>query len=499
MRRCEGIIGARAGARLWLLIGFWAGSLPVCWCAAADLEQQVARLLGEYRVDRSKLAVTVVDHRGKARVLLNADTALKPASNQKILTTAAGLSFLGKDHEYITRMTARTPLRGGVVAGDVVVEGTGDPNISGRFHDDEPLAVFKSWAARLKKVGLRRIDGDLVADDSFFDDERYLSGWSRKFVGRWFGAEVSPLSLNDNCVDIRVHPGRPGEKARVEVSPSSPFVSVHGAPDTVAGRKARVRIHRAPDSNRITVSGSIGSRVANWYDHVAVVDPSLFFAHTLKKTFEAEGVVVAGKARRISSEELAAKAAARVAPVVLLEHRSKLLLDLPVINKRSQNLHAEILLKSLGRTVVGQGSVVGGGKVIAKLLDRIRVSSTGLRVADGSGLSYENRVTARQLASTLHAMLSHDSASEFRSSLSVAGVDGTLRRRFKQLRHLVGRVRAKTGYVASVSALSGYVERDGFVWSFSILINAFTSQGLGGAKALQERIVDLVYQSMPGR
>lgn len=489
--------------RIWLLIGCCAIAEATPPRSTEDLEKQIDRLLTAYGARKSQLAVTVIDDRGKARVLLNADTVLKPASNQKILTTAAGLTFLGADHEYVTRLMSRTPLRGGVVAGDVVIEGTGDPNISGRFHDDDPLAVFKTWVGRLKKAGLTKIDGDLVVDDSFFDDERYLSSWNRKFAGRWFGAEISPLSFNDNCVDIHVYPGRPGEKARVKASPPSSFLTIVGAPKTVSGRKSNVRIHRAPDSNRITISGTIGSRVTNWHDHVAVVDPSLFFAHTLKDVLQGQGVRVTGKVRRITSVELVAKAVAKAvagaAPSVLLEHRSTLLLDLPVINKRSQNLHAEILLKSLGQKLTGQGSVVGGGKAIRKFLEKIDVQPDGLIVADGSGLSYENRVTTRQLAATLHAMRSHSSAREFLDSFPIAGVDGTLKSRFKQRRHLFKRVRAKTGYVASVSALSGYVDRGGRVWSFSILVNAFTREGVGAAKTLQERIVDRIYAAMPDR
>jgi D-alanyl-D-alanine carboxypeptidase/D-alanyl-D-alanine-endopeptidase (penicillin-binding protein 4) len=469
------------------------------------LASELRALVERSEADATLVGVAVLDEDGTPRALLNADTPLKPASNLKVLTTAAGIVLLGAEHEYLTRLVASAPIVGGKVAGDVVVEGTGDPNISGRFHDGDPLAVFRTWARKLREAGLVAIEGDLVADDSFFDSVRFLPGWDPRHAGRWFSAEVSPLSLNDNCVDIRVVPSRPGESARVEVSPASPFVTVAGAPVTVAGRTRDVRIHRAPGTNHITVSGRIGTAVVNWSDHVAIEDPALFFAHTLAKVLEEAGVRILGKVRRITAEEVAAAtakgalgaAAARGrARHVLVEHRSKLLLDLPVINKRSQNLHAEILLKALGRAQGGDGSVAAGARSLERFLREQKIDAAGLAVADGSGLAHENRATARQLARTLHALRAQACFTAFRDSLPLGGVDGSLDDRFRKRRDLVGRVWAKTGTIRGVSALSGYVERDGIVWSFSVLVNSLPGASLGRARELEELIVERVFQSM---
>jgi len=486
--------------------------------AASGLERRIRALVAAYGVDPSLVGVAVLDESGQPRALLEADTPLKPASNLKVLTTAAGWALLGPgrrasrrvfapapvpvpapvpEHEYLTRLVASAPLGAGVVAGDLIVEGRGDPNISGRFHEDDPLAVFRTWARQLRRAGLRKIAGDFIADDSYFDAERFLPGWNRRNEGRWFSAEISPLSFEDNCVTVRVHPTAPGQPARVEVTPASPFVTVVGAPRTVAGRSASVRVHRAEGENRVTVSGNIGDRVSNWYDHVAVVDPSLFFVHTLAAELAREGIVIGGRVRRIAPSD--ARTEALVAGgrgEVLLEHRSRLGLDLPVINKRSQNLHAEILLKTIGREVSGEGSVAGGAQAIRRFVASLGVDTTGLVIADGSGLSADNRVSARQLAMTLWAVSSRPGFAAFLESLPVAGVDGTLEDRFSQYPELVGAVRAKTGFIDSVSALSGFVERDGRRWSFAILVNRFTGDGLSAAKRLQESIVARIHDVM---
>ena len=475
--------------------------------AKSTLDGQIRSYVRASGCDPKRVGVAVVDSKGKLRVLHEADTPLRPASNMKILTTAAGLSLLGETHEYVPRLETQAPIQAGVVAGSVFVLGTGDPNISGRFHDKNPTALFETWAKQLRAAGVLAIAGDLVADDSFFDQVRFPDGWNKANAGRWYSAEISPLALNDNCVDIRIHPTRIGAKARVEVVPSSPFIKVTGAPTTIGGRDGKsVRIHRAPDSNEIRISGKIGSKVENWYDHVAVVDPSLFFVHTLESVLKKHGVAVRGRVRRATAAEIAARTRARrqakggvpVGWSSLIEHRSKLLLDIPVINKRSQNLHAEILLKAIGQKFAQRGSIDSGGRGISAFLGKLSVPSEGLLVTDGSGLSYDNRITARQLAKTLHSVRSLESFRSFRESLPISGTDGTLEKRFRRHPKLVGKVFAKTGYIKSVSALSGYVERDGLVWSFAIICNSFPRSGVGGARALQERIVARLFDVMKG-
>ncbi|MCZ6796306.1 MAG: D-alanyl-D-alanine carboxypeptidase/D-alanyl-D-alanine-endopeptidase [Planctomycetota bacterium] len=478
----------------------WAPGLGSDEC----LEREIRGLLGSVGLRPQDAAVAVVDANGELVVNLGAHRAVKPASNLKILTSLAALELLGADYEYETRISSTTPLRGGTVAGDLVVRGTGDPNISGRFYDGDPTTLFRTWARRLRRAGLVDVRGDLLVDDSFFDDQRFLPGWKSIDAGRWFAAEISPLSLNDNCIDVLVVPGRAGERARVEVTPESPFVKVTGAPVTVARGKTHILIRRRPDTNEVTVSGQIAARSPEWRDHVAVHDPALFFAHTLVAALRQQGIRVRGQVRRLAAARPGAAKRAGPAPrpgggkpplTLLVVHKSSLRLDLPVINKRSQNLHAEILLKTLGARSGGEGSVAGGARAIRLYLERQGIATSSLVVADGSGLSHDNRVTAAMLARALDRARRATYFEIFRDSLPVAGRDGTLAKRFRGEPQLHGRLFAKTGYIRSVSGLSGYLRRDGAYWSFSLLFQRLPG-GNATIKRLQERIAATLDRAM---
>ncbi len=475
--------------------------VPVAAAGGKTLEELVRDQIRKSGAKSGLIGVAVTSHKGTPLVLLNADKPFKPASNMKILTTVAGLELLGAGHEYSTWLLAAGGIVGGKISGDLVVRGAGDPNISGRFHKDDPLAIFTAWAGKLKKLGLREISGNLVADDSFFDNERFLDGWNPKDRGKWFSAQISPLSLNDNCVEIRVVPGAIGKPARVSVFPANSFVSVSGAPKTVSGKKVVVVVNNSVEGNKVTVKGTIGASAGTWRGHLPIDDPALFFAHTFAAVLKKQGIELGGDVVRIGGKEVpgggsAPEKSGPVSEKVLLEHRSRLDRDIPIINKESMNLHAELLLKTVGNKIVGEGSVAGGAKAIGKLLDEMGAKKTGLVVSDGSGLSHNNRVTARQFVSVLHAARSKKYYELFRSSLPVAGVDGTLKKRFSSKRSLVGKVFAKTGYIRGVSTLSGYVKKNKQVWSFSILCNSFPSRSLSQARKLQEDIIGILYASM---
>ena len=491
----------RQAVFLSLFFIVFSTGVPVASAGGKTLEELVRDQIRKSGAKSGLIGVAVTSHKGRPLVLLNADKPLKPASNMKILTTVAGLELLGADHEYSTRLIAAGGIVDGKISGDLVVQGAGDPNISGRFHEDDPLAIFTAWADKLKKLGLREISGNLIADDSFFDNVRFLEGWNPKDRGKWFSAQISPLSLNDNCVEIRVVPGAVGQLARVSVFPANPFVTVSGAPKTVSGKKVVVVVSNPGEGNKVTVKGSIGASAGTWRGNLPIDDPALFFAHTLATVLKKQGIKIGGDVVRVGGKEVpgggsAPKKSGPVSENVLLEHRSRLDRDIPVINKESINLHAELLLKTVGKKIAGEGSVAGGAKAIGELLDRMGAKKTGLVVSDGSGLSHNNRVTARQFVSVLHAARSKKYYELFRSSLPVAGVDGTLKKRFSSRRSLVGNVFAKTGYIRGVSTLSGYVKKNKQVWSFSILCNSFPSRSLSQARKLQEDIIAILYASM---
>jgi D-alanyl-D-alanine carboxypeptidase/D-alanyl-D-alanine-endopeptidase (penicillin-binding protein 4) len=275
---------------------------------------------------------------------------------------------------------------------------------------------------------------------------------------------------------------------------------VEGAPRTGAGKETRVVVHRKPGTNLISVSGRIRAGGAPWTGNITVHDPALFFVSTFAGVLEREGISVQGKARRTERTGPPAEPPARASPsgggVVLIRHASTLLQDLPVINKRSQNLHAEILLKALGAHAAREGSLEGGERAVRRFLHERRIPDDALTLADGSGLSHKNRLSASLLARVLHAATSEPYFGAFFDSLPVAGEDGTLDDRFRRSPELRGNLHAKTGYISGVSCLSGYVARNDRVWSFSILVNGLTA-GARGAKRLQERIGERIHAAIP--
>jgi D-alanyl-D-alanine carboxypeptidase/D-alanyl-D-alanine-endopeptidase (penicillin-binding protein 4) len=460
----------------------------------AALGPAVERLVKQHGAEGWQVGVVILDDQGKQRVSLSGERPLSPASNQKILVVGVALGLLGPDFRYQTVLAARSAPAGGTVPG-LVVQGDGDPNISARFHSGDPIAVFRSWAAELKKAGLQRVAGDLVVDDSRFDAVRFAPGWKENQAGSSYSAEVGALNLNDNCVEVSVKPTRPGQPAKVELIPPTSYISIDNQCQTVAEAKARPILHRKPGTNTIIVRDGISQKAKDFTSSVTVQDPGLYFGTVLAEVLKAEGIAIDGKVARSTLARSAGDS-----PVVLLRHSSPLADDLTVINKKSQNLHAEVLLKALGAKAEGEGSAAAGGRAIAAFLKQKGLPAEGLQVEDGSGLSSGNRVSPATLAAVLSWIRKQPFWNRYLESLPVAGKDGTLKKRFKG-RNSASHIFAKTGYIGGVSALSGYVERGGRHWVFSVVVNGLRTGGnrsrdILSARALQEEIGEEVYQAM---
>lgn len=488
---------ARSGLLLALLI--LASSSPLALRAGPPAAAPWKKILSRHGFSGSKIGLSIVDSRGQVVADVNAGEPLKPASNQKILTAAAALDELGSDYRFITDLWAANAPVGGVLEGDIIITGGGDPNVSGRYTEGDPTAIFRAWARSLKASGLERVRGDLLVDDFLFDDVRLPPSWKKRYESRWYSAQVGALSLNDNCLDFVIHPDRPGRLARYSCKPSTAYVQIENRCKTTQGGDLTIGLDRYPGSNRIVLKGTIPARFSRGTRvfHVTVDDPGLFFGHVLRETFAAEGLPIEGQVVRDRT-----RLPDRSRGQLLHRHASTLARDLPVILKNSQNLHAEILLKLLGSRSGKPGSLETGREMVGKYLTKLGIPRDQVTVADGSGLSSENRLSARAVTGVLHAMREREDFELFRSSLAVGGVDGTLERRF-QGSSVRGRVFAKTGYINSVSALSGYVsgpeggEAADEIWSFSILINKFpTRGGLWAARKVQEELVEAIYREI---
>ena len=417
---------------------------------------------------------------------------LAPASNMKLLTTAAALRYLGPDFRYQTFLLADGPIESGRLRGDLVLYGTGDPGLS----EELGTSVFQALADSLVAAGVTAIEGALVGDGTFFSGPLLGDGWNPDDLNDWFTAPSSALTLNENMVTLRVVPTGAGLAPEIHTIPGGADVPMTVTART-GGGGGRVTIRRQEPTQPIAITGSLSAGGREVWRQMTVPDPAHFAASVLASVLKERGIQVIGGVRtvpnpgasRVTGRTLWAPgvAAPRRGPQVLARHQSPPLLEyLKIVNKKSHNLFAEVTLKTLGRVVAGDGSFEGGSRVIgAYLADEVHTDTTGLRVLDGSGLSSLNRVSAATFVDVLRHMAEGDQWAAYWETLPEAGNPRELRRMYQT--PAAGNLRAKTGTIEHVSALSGVVRSaNGERILFSIIANDVPTTY--GAKRIEDRI-----------
>ena len=466
-----------------------------------SLESKISSTLAQPDLARGFWGIEVVSlSTGKVLYARNEDKLFTPASNTKLFTTAAALALIGPDYSFRTTVeTAGTLDKHGRLTGDLVLVGRGDPNLSGRelpytLHtqrSDHPIQVLEQLADTLVQEGVKYVDGDVIADDSFFAFERYGEGWSQDDLVWADGAPVSALTINDNVVFVNVLPAdRAGDRAFVSITPFADYYHLDNRIITTPAGTARdIHINREPGSTTLTLWGNMPLDDAGANEALAIEDPAEFAATLFRQLLEARGIAVYGQQRTrhtelasLSTVTITAIAPSRGGdepsralqpqPLVLASYDSKPLIeDVRVINKVSQNLHAEILLRLLGREKGTAGTVEGGLEVVRGFLNRAGISRDEYLFYDGSGLSRQNLVTPHAVVQLLSYAAAQPWGKSFRDTLPLAGVDGSLSERFKSV-SVQGRVYGKTGSLGGVKTLSGYAITDrGEQIAFSILSN----------------------------
>lgn len=444
----------------------------------------VARL-GPIR-DRSQLAVAIAPVGQPPVLATNVDRELILASTTKLFTTAAALDRLGPGYRFRTTLLQDGELLAdGTLAGRLVLRGGGDPAISGRLYENDPWAVFRPWAAALSGRGIRSIRDGLLLDTSFFDDEKTHSDWPSAQDQNWYQAPVSALSYNDNVVLVRVTGApRPGGRAALGFYPAHPYLmSVGGHVATLGGSGANVGVSRRAGSTRVYATGTVGAR-RSWAGAVTVAEPPLYLASAFTKVLGEEGISVG----RTPEVRTAPPATGKSLPVLHV-HETPILPVLSVCNKRSQSFYAEQVLKTLGAERRGIGSWKGGLAEVEVFLRSLGLDPSRYRIADGSGRSRENRSSASAYLDFLQALATRwKYFPQFEPTLAVSGdMDGSLRHRMLGP-DTRGRVFAKTGNVAGVVTLAGYLEaRSGQRYAFVLLANGGCGEGRG--HAWQDRIL----------
>jgi len=489
----------------WIFLSLGASAAPPK--APGSLKKQIEAILAQPDLARGFLGVEIVSLRtGKPIFSLNADKMFTPASNTKLFTTAAALALIGPEYKFRTTLETSGSLdKYGRLTGDLLLVGRGDPNLSGRElpyntrtqRNSDPIRVLEKLADELVQKGVKYVDGDIVADDSYFAFERYGEGWSQDDLVWPDGAPVSALTVNDNVIFVQILPGaRAGDKAFVSVTPFADYYTIDNRMlTTPAGTGRKIYINREPGSTTLTLWGTMPMDDAGVNEGLSIEDPAEFAANVFRHLLEVRGIAVYGKQRTrhtdlasLSTFTSVVIASSRggdehsltspAGPLVLAEYQSPPLSeDVEVINKVSQNLHAEILLRLLGREKGTGGTVQGGLEVLHGFLNNAGVSGDEYVFFDGSGLSRQNLVTPHAVVSLLSYATTQPWGKEFHDSLPVAGIDGSLADRFKDMVPYA-HVYAKTGSLGGVKTLSGYaITAKGEGIAFSILANNYSLPG----------------------
>ncbi len=451
--------------------------------AAAKFSARAETLLGAMPASKGEWGLLIADaESGETLYEQNADKYFVPASNMKLFTTALALAKLGPDFRFHTTLeTPGTISSQGALNGDLVLVGRGDPNLSNRKFpyelkeefDGPPEKGLAELADALVAKGVRQISGDVVGDDSYFPRERYPNGWEIDDMVWEYGAAISAIVVNDNTVTLTLTPGEQvGGPVQAAVTPTTPdFVVENNVTTSAADVKSDLTLTREPGSNLVVVKGTLPAKSAPRKLVLAIEEPAQHAAATLKRLLEERGVKVAGVARaRHDHPELGGD------PVVLAEHVSVPLGDaLKLINKISQNLHTEMLLRTAARQSGPWATTDDLMKIPADFYATAGIAPGDVIQTDASGLSRHDLVTPRAIVTLLAFAQKQPWFGLYYASLPVAGVDGTLEDRMKNT-PAAGRIHAKTGSVEHVRTLSGFAETP----SGRRLIFSFLSNNQGG-------------------
>lgn len=496
-----------------------------------ELAKRVDKVLADSALQRGFFGIHIVDvATGKTLYEVNPDRLFTPASNTKLFTSAAAFALLGPQYKVETTVETNGVLEAsGRLSGDLLLVGRGDPNLSGRVlpyqkkteRQTPHLRALEELADHLVAAGLKEIDGDIVGDDTRFAFERYGNGWGQDDLMWSDGAPASALTVNDNTVFLSITPGEIGQAAKVAVDPDISYYEIENRITTIASGKREIGMDRQPGSKRLLLWGTIAADDAGTSEALAIEDPPEYAAEAMKEMLAKRGVTVHGKVRaehRLTAElpvyaldvdaiaqhgehggALSNEKPSTPPRTVLARVSSRPLADdLMVLNKVSQNLHAELALRAIGIEHGAAPSLEAALAEEATFLTSIGLDKDEFKFYDGSGMSAHNVVSPRAITKLLVWADHQPWGAQFRATLPVGGVDGSLEDRFRES---VGRERvwAKTGTLTHTNALSGYAETlSGRKLVFAILVNHHRLTS-GGAKKVIDHILELLLDDQTGR
>jgi D-alanyl-D-alanine carboxypeptidase/D-alanyl-D-alanine-endopeptidase (penicillin-binding protein 4) len=460
---------------------------------AGSLQDQVKRLVMSTGPRQGVTSVSIRDPGGQEVVAIQADAPVMPASNQKVLTTGTALRVLGPDFNFQTRLLRQDDR--------LILVGDGDPALAdpellsqtnyrdehGQWHQGTTVeGLVDRWAKAAREAGLTQVS-ELVIDDRVFDRSTCHLDWPVDQLNEEYCAEVSGVNFHLNYLSVWAAASPRGAVvARTE--PDGDFVRIENRTVASKRKSGSIWIHREPDENLFTMRGFLSGKGLKQVN-VTVCEPALFFGQYLADRLGKAGVQV--RTLRLARPDEPAAEGETVGPVIT----TPIQVVLNRCNRDSENLYAESLLKRVGHKATGaSGSWENGAEAIRAMIARRVGGAGGVNIADGSGMSRENRLTTGVLSAWILDLVRDPKVADaFLQSLAVAGKTGTVRKRFGDIDPRRATVRCKTGYIVGVSSLSGVVEcQNGRRVPFSIVSNGFKGDDLSRARDMQEAIVKAI-------
>ncbi|WP_146662589.1 D-alanyl-D-alanine carboxypeptidase/D-alanyl-D-alanine-endopeptidase [Anaerohalosphaera lusitana] len=442
----------------------------------AGVNSQITQILNRKHCSGVDFAIKIVDaDSGGLLYEQNSEEPMTPASNMKLVTTAAALHYLGPEYEFRTRLC--------MAGSNVVVVGGGDPLLGdrelARSYDKDPDWVVDDMVKRIKERSIESVN-DIILDSTFFDDNRVHPKWPVDQLNRSYAAEVSGLSYSNNCVRMTV--SRKSSRVYINVDPVSNYLDLINQVKATSSGSSAAGAYRCNIPNKLYVKGRC--RTSTGFD-VAIERPALFFGAVLKKKLEEAGIDVRG-----SIYEKYCKRDPEIE--IVAEYRTPLLDVLKRCNKDSLNMAAESLVKTISaENTTGKvnGEWEHGLVLIGRYLNSLGIDGSEFVLDDGCGLSRENRISTNAIVSVLENIRQRGRWNYFRQTLAVGGVDGTIRKYFRQAKYK-GKIVGKTGYIRGVRAFSGVVETENGDFLFSILTEGGSSYVRRAINDISEVIVD---------
>ncbi len=444
-------------------------------------QNRIDSLLSSDFFNSTQAGISFYDLTGNKQLFKhNEKLLLRPASNQKILTTAAGYFFLGKDYKFKTSVFHSGEVKDSICYGDIFIVGGFDPDFSSTDLD--------SLVSKIKHYGIKEIRGNIYGDVSAMDSLFWGEGWMWDDDPESYAAYLTPLTINKNSIQIDYRPNEIGKEAVIELIPGTNFFPINNSSTTTDTGKTSIRITRdwINRNNTIIVNGNITRTSKRDTISLNIFNPAFYFLNLMKESIEQNGVSFKGKVDTLTLKSDTKK-------IFSFERNLE-----PVItntNKISDNLSAEMILRALALNSFSKPATAAKGiRLVDSLITLTGLNPKDYRLVDGSGLSNYNLVTAELLSEILkyYYFKKPDLFPYLISSFPISGVDGTLRNRMKENKAFK-RVYAKTGTISGVSSLSGYLEsKNGHMIAFSILIQNFVGSS-SQARSIQDKLCEIIF------